>query len=126
LIDIAREQGFSAYVGDGESRWPAVHVLDAARLYRLAVESAPAGTRLHAVGDEGIAFRAIAESIGAHLGVSVRSIEAGEADAHFGFLGMLVQMDNPTSNAATRSLLGWEPTHPGLLRDLETGGYFAG
>ncbi len=125
LIDIARQQGFAAYVGEGSNRWPAVHVLDAASLYRLAIEKAPAGTRLHGVGDEGIAFKAIATSIGEHLGVPVRGIEASEADAHFGFLGMLVQLDNPTSNVRTRELLGWEPTHPGLLADLDAGHYFA-
>jgi nucleoside-diphosphate-sugar epimerase len=125
LISIAREKGTAAYVGDGASRWPAVHTLDAAHLYRLALESAPAGTRLHAVGDEGVPFRQIAEAIGRHLGVPVVSIAPDQADAHFGFLGMLVQLDNPTSSERTRELLGWTPAHPGLIDDLDEGHYFA-
>jgi nucleoside-diphosphate-sugar epimerase len=125
LIGIARERGVSAYVGDGASRWPAGHTLDAVHLYRLALESAPAGTRLHAVGDEGVAFKDIASVIGEQLGVPARSIAPEDAAEHFGFLGPLVQLDNPTDAKRTRELLGWEPTHPGLLDDLRAGHYFA-
>src|SRR3984957_20107017 len=125
LIGIAREKGVSGFVGDGANRWPGVHRLDAARLFRLVVEGAPAGTRWHGVGDEGVPFRDIAAVIGRHLDVPVRSIPATEADTHFGFLGTLVQLDNPTSNALTRERLGWEPVEPGLLADLDEGHYFA-
>jgi nucleoside-diphosphate-sugar epimerase len=124
LIGIARQTGLAGYVGEGTNRWPAGHTLDAARLYRLALESAPAGTRLHSVGDEGIPFRQIAETIGRQLGVPAASVDPGEADAHFGFLGSLVVLDNPTSSALTQELLGWKPTHPGLIEDLEEGHYF--
>ncbi|NUR28200.1 MAG: 3-beta hydroxysteroid dehydrogenase, partial [Catenulispora sp.] len=125
MIRIAREKGFAAYVGAGANRWPALHTRDAARLYRLALESAPGGTRLHAVEDEGIPFRVIAETIGRRLGVPSRSIPAEQAGEHFGFLGPLVQLDNPTSSEATRKLLDWEPQHVGLLADLEQEHYFA-
>jgi nucleoside-diphosphate-sugar epimerase len=125
LIGIAREKGVSVFVGDGTTRWPGVHRLDAARLFRLVVEGAPAGSRWHGVGDEGVPFREIAELIGHHLDVPVRSIPPEEADAHFGFLGGLVSVDNPTSNALTRERLGWEPVEPGLLADLDEGHYFA-
>jgi len=125
LIAIAREKGVAAYVGDGSNRWPAGHTLDAAHLYRLALEKAPAGSRLHAVGDEGVPLREIAEVIGRHLDVPVASIEPDQADAQFGFLAPMVQFDNPTSSAITRELLGWEPTHPGLIDDLNEGHYFA-
>jgi nucleoside-diphosphate-sugar epimerase len=125
LIGIAREKGMSAYVEDGGNRWPGVHRLDAARLFRLAVEGAPAGTRWHGVGDQGVPFRDIAEVIGRHLNVPVISVPQEEADAHFGFLGGLVSVDNPTSNALTRERLGWEPVEPGLLADLDEGHYFA-
>jgi nucleoside-diphosphate-sugar epimerase len=104
-----------------------VHQLDAAHLFRLALESAPAETRAHAVGDEGIAFREIAEAIGRHLDVPTMSITANEAAEHFdlfGALGFIAGADIPASNAATRELLGWKPTHPGLLADLEAGFYF--
>jgi nucleoside-diphosphate-sugar epimerase len=125
LIGIAREKGVSAFVNDGANRWPAVHRLDAARLFRLVAEKAPAGSRWHGVGDEGVLFRDIAEVIGRHLGVPVQGIPAEEADAHFGFLGALVSLDNPTSNALTRKRLGWEPVEPGLIADLDEGHYFA-
>jgi nucleoside-diphosphate-sugar epimerase len=125
LIGIARDKGVSAYVGDGTNRWPGVHRLDAARLFRLAVEGAPAGSRWHGVSDDGVQFRDIAEVIGRHLDVPVRSIPFEEAHAHFGFLGALVSVDNPTSNSLTRERLGWEPVEPGLLADLEEGHYFA-
>ena len=125
LISIARQAGTAGYVGDGTSRWPAGHTRDAAHLYRLALEQAPAGTRLHAVGDEGIPFREIAETIGKHLSVPVTSIEPEAADSYFGMLGRFVQLDNPTSSALTRQLLGWQPTHPGLIDDLNEGHYFS-
>ncbi|MEV6946893.1 SDR family oxidoreductase [Streptomyces sp. NPDC051172] len=124
LIATAREKGFAAYVGDGANRWPAVHRTDAARVVRLAVESAPAGTRLHAVGEEGVPFRDIAAVIGRHLDVPVRSITAEEAPAHFGWLAHVVGLDVPASNTLTRKWLGWEPTGPGLIEDLEEGHYF--
>jgi nucleoside-diphosphate-sugar epimerase len=124
LIAIAREKGVAGYVGDGSNRWPAVHALDAARLFRRALETAPAGSRLHAVADEGVPFRRIAETIGRHLNLPAASIPPGEADAHFGFLGPFVPLDNPVSSARTRDLLGWVPTHPGLIDDLDQGHYF--
>ena len=126
LIAAARKNGFSAYVDGGSARWPAVHTLDAARLYRLAVEAAPAGARLHGAAEEGVPFRAIAEAIGKGLNVPARGISSGQAgDILGGFIGLVAQLDNPTSAARTRELLGWNPTHPGLLSDLAAGHYFA-
>ena len=125
LIDIARKTGVAAYVGDGANRWPAVHRLDAARLFRLALEQAAPGTRLHGVAEEGVPMRAIAETIGAGLGVPVKSIPADEAQAHFGWLAMFVGADNPTSSAWTRETLGWNPQRPELLTDMRENGYFA-
>jgi nucleoside-diphosphate-sugar epimerase len=119
LIKIAREKGVSAYVGDGANRWPAIHRLDAAHLYRLALEKAPAGSRLQGVGDEGIPFRDVASVIGRHLNLPVVSIPREEANAHFGFLGALAALDLPRSSAQTRELVGWRPIHPGLLADME-------
>jgi nucleoside-diphosphate-sugar epimerase len=119
LIDIARETGKSAYVGDGSNRWP----LDAAHLYRLALEKAPAGTRLHGVADEGVPFRDIATVIGRQLDVPVVSIPLEEA-AHFRFLAGFVPIDNPTSSALTQKVLDWRPEGPGLIEDLEQGHYF--
>jgi nucleoside-diphosphate-sugar epimerase len=124
LIAIARQAGESAYVGDGANRWPSVHTLDAARVYRLALEGAPAGSRLHAVADEGIPFRDIAAAIGRGAGVPTASISAADAGQRFAFLGGFVGVDNPTSSEVTRKVLGWEPAHPGLLDDLEHGHYF--
>ncbi|CAO5158357.1 Nucleoside-diphosphate-sugar epimerase [Frankia sp. AiPs1] len=124
LIRIARERGAAGHVGEGSNRWPAVHTLDAAHLYRLALESAPAGTRLHGVGDEGVPFREIAAAIGRGLNLPVASVSSAEADAHFSFLGPLVQFDNPTASDLTRHLLSWKPTHPGLLEDLAEAHYF--
>lgn len=124
LINIARDKGFSAYVGDGSNRWPAVHRLDAARLFRLALEAAPAGSQLDGVGDEGVPFRDIADVIGRHLNMPVVSISREEADAHFGFLGALAAFDIPRSSAQTQKLLNWRPVHPTLLSDLERGHYF--
>jgi nucleoside-diphosphate-sugar epimerase len=124
LIAIAKQTGVAGYPGDGTNRWPAVHTLDVGRLYRLALESAPAGTRWHAVGDEGIPVREIAQSIGGHLGVPTASIPADRLGEHFGFLATLIGMDNPTSNLVTRQVLGWEPAHPGLIADFDNGHYF--
>ncbi|MYZ08784.1 3-beta hydroxysteroid dehydrogenase, partial [Streptomyces sp. SID2999] len=124
LIRIAREKGVAAYVGDGANRWPGVHRLDAARLFRLVLEQAPAGTRWHAAADEGVPFRDLAEVIGRHLDVPVVSVPAERAGEHFGFLGRFAAVDNPTSSAATRERLGWRPTEPGLLADLDEGHYF--
>jgi nucleoside-diphosphate-sugar epimerase len=124
VIAAARRHGYAAYVGEGANRWPAVHTLDAAALYRLALEQAPAGSRLHAVADEGVPVKQIATAIGRNLGIPVRSISPDEANAYFGFLGAAAQLDNPASSAITRELLGWEPAHPGLLADLDEGHYF--
>ncbi|MDQ0378125.1 SDR family oxidoreductase [Amycolatopsis thermophila] len=124
LIAAARTAGRSGYPGDGANRWPAVHTLDAARLYRLALEKAPAGSRLHAVGDEGVPLREIAETIGRHLGLPVERIPDDRAEAHFGFLARFAAMDNPTSSARTQQLLDWKPEQPGLLADLDAGHYF--
>jgi nucleoside-diphosphate-sugar epimerase len=124
LIGIARARGLSAYVGDGSNRWSAVHRLDAARLFRLALESAPAGTRLNAVGDEGVPFREIAEVIGEHLDLPVKSLSPQEAVGHFGLFAVFAQFDVPASSAATQERFGWQPVHPGLIADLDEGHYF--
>jgi len=124
LIDMARKNGVSVYVGDGANRWPAVHTLDAARLYRLAIESAPAGARLHGAAEQGVPFRQIAEAIGRGLGLPAASVGPDEATRYIGFLATFAQIDNPSSSAATRALLKWEPTHAGLLADLEERHYF--
>lgn len=123
-VAVAREKGVSGYVGDGAHRWPAVHRSDAARLARLAVEAAPAGSVLHAVGDEGVPFRAIAEAIGRGLGVPTQSVAPEDALGHFGPLGLFAGMDFPALAAITRQLLGWEATGPTLLEDLDAGHYF--
>jgi nucleoside-diphosphate-sugar epimerase len=120
LVGIARDTGVSGYVGDGSNRWPAVHVLDAAHLFRLAVERAPAGSRLHAVGDEGVPIRDIAEVISRHLNVPAASVPAGD----LGFLGQVLSIDQPASATLTRELLGWRPVQPGLIEDLDKGHYF--
>jgi nucleoside-diphosphate-sugar epimerase len=124
LVGIAREKGVSGYIGDGSNRWPAVHRLDAAHLVRLAVERAPAGSTLHAVADEGVPIREIAEVIGRHLEVPVVSISPEEAAAHFAWLGGFLAIDSPASSALTRELLGWQPDNPGLIEDLDKGHYF--
>jgi nucleoside-diphosphate-sugar epimerase len=124
LVSIARDTGVSGYVGDGSNRWPAVHRLDSANLFRLALESAPAGSALHAVADEGVAIRDVAEVIGRHLGVPVESIAPEDAGAHFTWLGHFVSLDSPATSTFTRELLGWEPVHPGLIEDLDQGHYF--
>jgi nucleoside-diphosphate-sugar epimerase len=118
-IEVAREKGVSAYVGDGANRWAAAHVGDVARLYRLALEKGEAGVRYHAVGEAGVPMRDVAEAVGRRLDVPVVSITAEEAPAHFGFLGMFANRDAPTSSRLTRERLGWEPTGPGLVADLE-------
>jgi nucleoside-diphosphate-sugar epimerase len=124
LIDIARKEGVSGYPGDGLNRWPAVHRLDAAHLLRLAVESSPAGARLHGVGEEGIPVRDIAEVIGLGLDLPVAAIPPDEAAAHFGFLGAFFALDCPASSELTQRLLGWHPAQAGLIADLEQGHYF--
>jgi nucleoside-diphosphate-sugar epimerase len=126
LIDIARDKGVSAYPGDGSNRWPAVHRFDAARLFRLALESASPGARLHAIGDEGVSVREIAGVIGRHLRLPVTATSPEQAVHHFGWLGTFFSLDVPASSALTRELLGWRPTRPGLLDDLEQGHYFHG
>ncbi len=125
LIGFARENGSAAYIRDGANRWPAAHTRDIGVLYRLAVEKAPAGSTLHGVGDEGIPFTQIAETIAAKLGVGTRSVTAEEAPEALGFLAGFAGLDNPTSNAKTRELLGWEPTHAGWVEDVLNGHYFA-
>src|SRR5262249_13028287 len=120
LIGIARDTGVSGYVGDGSSRWPAVHVLDAAHLFRLAVEQAPAGSVLHGVADEGVPVRDIAGRIGRRLNLPTASVPA----ADFGFLGTVLAVDQPASSALTRELLGRRPAQPGLIEDLDEGHYF--
>jgi nucleoside-diphosphate-sugar epimerase len=124
LIGIARAKGVSAYVGDGSNRWPAVHRLDAARLFRLAVEAAPAGSRWHGAAEEGVPFRDIAAAIGRQLKLPTASISAEEAGAHFSWLGGMVALDNPASSALTRQRLGWQPQQPTLIADIEQGHYF--
>jgi nucleoside-diphosphate-sugar epimerase len=119
LIGIARDKGVSGYIGDGRNRWPAVHRLDAAQLFRLAVDNAPAGSTLHGVADEGVAVRDIAEVIGRHLEVPVVSISPEDAGEHFTWLAGFLGLDSPASSALTRELLGWEPSHPALIDDLE-------
>ena len=124
LVGIARQRGVAGYVGEGTNRWPAVHRSDAARLARLAVESAPAGSVLHAVADEGVPFREIAAAMGRHLGIPAVSVTPADAVEHFAHLGHFVGLDSPASAAVTRELLAWEPTGPGLLEDLEQDHYY--
>jgi nucleoside-diphosphate-sugar epimerase len=126
LVGIARDKGVSGYIDEGANRWPAVHRLDAGHLVRLAVQGAPAGSVLHAVADEGVPTRVIAEAIGRGLGLPVVSVPADEAADHFGWIGAFFAVDAPASNDLTRELLGWQPTHPGLLDDLAQGHYFRG
>ncbi|MFD5779162.1 SDR family oxidoreductase [Streptomyces sp. NPDC126933] len=124
LVAIARAKGVSGYIGDGANHWPAVHRRDAARLFRLAVEKAPAGSVLHGVAEEGVAIRDIAEVIGRHLDVPVTSVASEAAAEHFTWLGAFLGLDMPASNTLTRELLDWQPTHPGLLEDLDKGHCF--
>ena len=124
LVGIARQRGVAGYVGDGTNRWPAVHRSDAARLARLAVESAPGGSVLHAVAEEGVPFREIAEAMGRHLDLPVTSVAPQDAPEHFGFLARFVALDSPVTATITRELLGWEPTGPSLLQDLGQDHYY--
>jgi nucleoside-diphosphate-sugar epimerase len=124
LVGIARAKGVSAYPGDGTNRWPAVHRLDAAHLFRLALEAAPPGTRLHAVGEEGVPFLDIAGVIGRRLRLPVTAVSAEEAGGHFGWLGHFVTLDTWAGSALTQRLLGWRAVRPGLIADLEVGHYF--
>jgi nucleoside-diphosphate-sugar epimerase len=124
LIQIAREKGVAGYVGDGSNRWAAVHRLDAGRLVQLALEQAEAGSRVHAVAEEGIATRTIAEAIGRGLNVPVVSVPTDDASRHFGWIGGFFGTDMAASSTLTRERLGWTPTHPGLLHDLSAGHYF--
>lgn len=124
LVDIARQTGVSGYVGDGSNRWSAVHRLDAAHLFCLALEKAPAGSVLQGVGDEGIPLKDIAARIGAHINVPVRSIADEDIEKHFGFLSRVVGSDIPASSLMTQKLLDWNPAHPGLMDDLEHGNFF--
>ncbi len=124
LVGIARQRGVAGYLGQGTNRWPAVHRSDAARLARMAVEAAPAGSVLHAVGDEGVPFREIAEAMGRHLDVPTTSVAPEDAPEHFGFMTHFVGLDSPVSASITRELLGWEPTGPSLLEDLDQDHYY--
>ncbi|MBB6411739.1 SDR family oxidoreductase [Mesorhizobium sangaii] len=126
LIGIARQKGVSAYIGDGTNRWPAVHRLDAATLFRLALEKGTGGARYHAVADRGVPTREIAEIIGRQLNLPVVSKTREEAADHFGFLGHFFGMDWPASSEQTRQALGWQPMQPGLIADLDRPGYFEG
>jgi nucleoside-diphosphate-sugar epimerase len=125
LIGLAREQGFAGYPGEGTNRWPAVDTRDAAALYRLAVEKAPAGQVLHGVGDEGVPLKEIAAAIGRGTGLEVRSVPEREIPGYFSYLAGFITLDDPTANAITREVIGWEPTHPGLIADFDEGHYFA-
>jgi nucleoside-diphosphate-sugar epimerase len=123
FIDLSKAKGVVAYIGEGTNRWPAAHVLDVAKLYLLAVERSAPGARYHAVAEEGIPVRDIAEAVGAGLNLPVVSLTPEEAPAHFGWLAMFAGLDLPASSARTRELLGWEPTGPGLLADLKAMDY---
>ncbi|MDV0437642.1 SDR family oxidoreductase [Xanthomonas sacchari] len=125
LVAIARDKGVVAYVGDGSNRWPAGHLSDVVRLYRLAIERAQPGARYHAVGEEGIRSREIAEALGRGLRLPVVSIAPSEAAAHFGWMAMFVQLDMPASSALTQARLGWTPTGPTLIADLDAGKFAA-
>ncbi|MBV9195796.1 MAG: SDR family oxidoreductase [Solirubrobacterales bacterium] len=123
LIEFARQNRVAAYVGDGSNRWPAVNTYDIGVLYRLAVEKGPAGATYHGTGDDGIPRKVIAETIANKLGVETKSITEEEAPHYLGFLASFASLDNPTTNAKTREVLGWEPTHTGWVEDVQTGHY---
>jgi len=125
LIRVASEKGVSSYIGDGRSRWPAVHRLDAAHLYRLVLEKGSGGVRYHGVADQGVPAREIAEVIGRHLRVPVVSKSREDAANHFGWIGHFFGIDGPASSAQTQKQLGWRPTQPGLIADLEMSHYFS-
>ncbi|TQM43857.1 NAD-dependent epimerase/dehydratase family protein [Pseudonocardia cypriaca] len=125
LIAVARATGIAHYLGEGTNRWPAAHIDDVGRLYRLALESAPAGTRPHAVAEEGVPVRSVSAVIGRRLGVPVARVAADAARQHFGHLAMFVGADNPTSSRFTQATLGWAPAGPGLLDDLDDAAHFA-
>jgi nucleoside-diphosphate-sugar epimerase len=125
LIAFARENGFAAYIGEGTNRWTAADTYDIGVLYRLALEKAPAGSRLHGVGDTGIPFKTIAETIAAELGIEARSVTKEEAPRYLRFLASFADLDAPASNDTTRGLLGWEPSRPGWVEDVRSGHYFA-
>jgi nucleoside-diphosphate-sugar epimerase len=124
LINIAREKGLSAYIGDGTNRWPSVHRLDVASAFRLALEKGAPQPRYHAVADEGVPTKDLAEIIGRHLKLPVVSVSPEEATAHFGFFGHYFSRDVPASSKQTREWLGWRPTHSSLIADLDAGHYF--
>ncbi|MCA3826261.1 MAG: SDR family oxidoreductase, partial [Burkholderia sp.] len=124
LIAFAREKGASAFIGDGDNRWPAVHRLDAARVYRLAIERGTAGARYHAVDDTGVRFREIADVIGRRLNVPVVAKSPAEAGEHFGWFAMFAGMDAPATSERTRASLDWAPTQPRLLADIDRPRYF--
>jgi nucleoside-diphosphate-sugar epimerase len=123
LTQIAAQRGVSGYIGDGSTRWAAVHRSDAARLARLALEKAPAGSRMHAAAEEGVPSRDIAAAIGAHLGVPAESVAPADAETHFGWIGPIFGADRAGSSARTREVLGWTPTGPTLLEDIAAGAY---
>jgi nucleoside-diphosphate-sugar epimerase len=125
MIDVARKKGVSAYVGDGNNRWPAVHRFDAAHLYRLALEKGLPGARFHSIADEGVPFREIAAVVGRRLNVPVVSMTSEEAAAHFGWFAFFAGADLPSSSALTRKRMGWQPRHPGLIADIDQPSYFS-
>ncbi|MBT2413318.1 SDR family oxidoreductase [Streptomyces sp. ISL-12] len=123
IASTAQDKGFSGYPGDGTNRWAAVHVTDAARMVRLGLEKAPAGSRLHAIAEEGVPTRAIAEAIGRAYGLPVASVDPAEAQSHFGWIGAFFGMNGAATSTATQELLGWTPTGPTLLEDIDAGAY---
>jgi nucleoside-diphosphate-sugar epimerase len=125
LVRLAREKGVSAYIGDGLNRWPGVHRLDAARVYRLTLERGADGGPFHATAEEGVPFKEIAEVIGRRLNIPVVSKSSAEAPEHFGWFAMFAGIDAPTSSARTQSSLGWKPEQPGLIADIDHPAYFA-